>query len=288
MKKFRKYFIKSIVVILILLSFAVSIFLIYRHIQRNKNESPITTEKGIDTEEIVEIGGIKQYLSIRGHDANNLILLVLHGGPGSPLSSEQYLYQRGWEKYYTVVNWDQRNAGKTYFLNDPEKTTYTLSISRAMEDTREIVSYLKEKFKKDNVIILGHSWGTILGTTFAQNYPEDVGAYIGVSQAIDVLNTEKNGYEKTLQAVKTAGDEKAFEYLSKYVQIFSENENFNEELQVIDFNAFNTLIDYYREKKEYEKSFQVAKIIEKYFDENLNYLESTLFKERIFSLISKY
>ena len=216
MKKFRKYFIKSIVVILILLSFAVSIFLIYRHIQRNKNESPITTEKGIDTEEIVEIGGIKQYLSIRGHDANNPILLVLHGGPGNPLSSEQYLYQRGWEKYYTVVNWDQRNAGKTYFLNDPEKTTNTLSISRAMEDTREIVSYLKEKFKKDNVIILGHSWGTILGTTFAQNYPEDVGAYIGVSQAIDVLNTEKNGYEKTLQAVKTAGDEKAFEYLSKY------------------------------------------------------------------------
>jgi len=60
------------------------------------------------------------------------------------------------------------------------------------------------------------------------------------------------------------------EYLSKYVQLFEENENFNEELQVIDFNAFNTLIDYYREKKEYEKSYQIAKIIERYFDENIN------------------
>jgi len=63
----------------------------------------------------------------------------------------------------------------------------------------------------------------------------------------------------------------SFKYLSKYVQLFKENENFNEELQVIDFNAFNILIDYYREKKEYEKSFEIAKIIEKYFDENLNY-----------------
>ncbi|PKP06638.1 MAG: hypothetical protein CVU10_03505 [Bacteroidetes bacterium HGW-Bacteroidetes-5] len=63
----------------------------------------------------------------------------------------------------------------------------------------------------------------------------------------------------------------SLKYLSKYVQLFKENENFNEELQGIDFNAFNTLLDYYREKKEYEKSFEIAKIIEKYFDENLNY-----------------
>jgi len=63
----------------------------------------------------------------------------------------------------------------------------------------------------------------------------------------------------------------SFEYLSKYVQLFKENENFNEELQVIDFNAFNTLIDYYREKKEYKKSFEIANIIEKHFDEHLNY-----------------
>lgn len=211
-----KYFTRTLIALLIFLLLTVSIFLIYRQVRRNNNKSPITSEDGIDTEEIIEIGDTKQYLSIRGYDVNNPVLLVLHGGPGSPLTAEQYLYQRGWEKHYTVVNWDQRNVGKTYFLNDPEKVTDTLSISRAVKDTKDVVLYLKEKFKKDNVIILGHSWGTILGTTFAQKYPEHVGGYIGISQGIDVLNTERIGYKRTLKAVKAADDKESFDYLSQY------------------------------------------------------------------------
>ena len=62
----------------------------------------------------------------------------------------------------------------------------------------------------------------------------------------------------------------SFEYLSKYVKIFKENKNFNEELEIIDFNAFNTLIDYYRARKEYKKSFEIASRIEKHFKDNFN------------------
>ena len=83
--------------------------------------------------------------------------------------------------------------------------------------------------------------------------------------------TQKNCYQ-VLGILEYNDDKisKSFEYLSKYIKIFRDNNNFHEELQIIDFNAFTTLIDYYRARKEYEKSFEVAALIEKYFDNNFD------------------
>jgi hypothetical protein len=60
----------------------------------------------------VKIGGIYQWVTIRGQDRENPVMLIMHGGPGvatSPLA----LYTLGWERDFTLVQWDQRGAGKT-------------------------------------------------------------------------------------------------------------------------------------------------------------------------------
>ena len=107
-------------VILLLAILVIGILLIYRQVKRSsiRKEQAITSEQGIDEDRVIEINGIKQFINIRGENKNNPVILVLHGGPGSPISPMRYTYQKGLEEQYTVVNWDQRNAGKTYFLNE--------------------------------------------------------------------------------------------------------------------------------------------------------------------------
>lgn len=148
----------------------------------------IRTKKGIDEKLVLSIGGIKQSFSIRGKDTDNPIILFLHGGPGGPMTSVAYKYQSLWEQKYTVVNWEQRNAGKTYFLNKREKQIITdnLSISVFVEDINEIATYLTERFHTDKIIIIGHSWGTVIGSLFTLKYPSLVKVYIGVGQAVNL------------------------------------------------------------------------------------------------------
>ena len=79
----------------------------------------IVTPQGVERLERVRIGGIDQWISVRGFDRRNPVLLYIHGGPGFPAMPTSWYYQRGWEEYFTVVQWDQRGAGKTYLANDP-------------------------------------------------------------------------------------------------------------------------------------------------------------------------
>ena len=79
----------------------------------------VASDNGIDEAKAVEIGGIRQWITVRGRDRRNPILLVIHGGPAAPELPNRYLFERPWEDYFTVVQWDQRGAGKTYALNDP-------------------------------------------------------------------------------------------------------------------------------------------------------------------------
>ena len=73
-------------------------------------------------EELIEIpvGRTKQWISVRGRDRNNPVLLMIHGGPASPEMPSSWFFQNGWEDYFTVVQWDQRGAGKSYRSNDPK------------------------------------------------------------------------------------------------------------------------------------------------------------------------
>lgn len=148
----------------------------------------IRSEKMIDEKLVLSIGGIKQYFSIRGKDIDNPVILFLHGGPGGPVTSVAYKYQYLWEQKYTVVNWEQRNAGKTYFLNKGKEQVIAdnLSIGVFIDDIYEIATYLTERFHTGKIIIMGHSWGTVIGSLFTIKYPSLVKAYIGIGQVVNL------------------------------------------------------------------------------------------------------
>jgi proline iminopeptidase len=95
----------------------------------------IVTPNGIERTETVRIGGIDQFVTIRGADRRNPVLLVLHGGPGYVETPLSWWYGHGWEEYFTVVEWDQRGAGKTYLINDPKAVAPTMSPAQFNRDT---------------------------------------------------------------------------------------------------------------------------------------------------------
>jgi hypothetical protein len=97
---------------------------------------------GIDEFKTVEIGGIQQWISVRGNDPHNPILLYLHGGPGAPMMPESWTYQRPWEDFFTVVQWDQRGSGKA-FASAHRKITQPFSVDRIVADAEELIQYLR-------------------------------------------------------------------------------------------------------------------------------------------------
>jgi len=192
----------SLIILLVLL--VVSVTMIYPAIirQANRIESP----PGIDTMEIVEIDGISQVLHFRGQNVENPVVLVLHGGPGNSDMPMLHNYQFELEHYFTFVRWDQRNAGRTFFLNDPEEVLETLTFERVVRDAYEVTQYIREMLDKEQIIILGHSWGSVLGTSLVQSYPQYFSAYISVGQSVYLIESERLGLEAVLEAVRAEGN----------------------------------------------------------------------------------
>ncbi|MFB9329460.1 alpha/beta fold hydrolase [Paenibacillus aurantiacus] len=170
----------------------------------------IALERGIDEELMLELGGLRQYVNIRGHDVRNPVILYLHGGPGGPFTPVMHKYQFGWERDYTVVNWDQRNAGRTYLLNkaQAEQVRETLTADRLIEDARELVLYLRERFGQEKIIIMGHSWGSVLGSMFAQRYPAWTRAFVSIAQVVQLHDGAARMAEDVRQLALSRGAER--------------------------------------------------------------------------------
>lgn len=162
-------------------------------------------KSGIDVLEPVKIGGIPQWIHIRGADRHNPILLFLHGGPGSPMMPESWTFQRPWEDYFTVVQWDQRGAGKT-FTSANRKPDPSLTVARMEGDAEELIAWLRKTYGQKKIFLLGHSWGSILGIKIAQHHPEWLYAYIGVGQVVNTQQNEAVGYQQTLARAKALGN----------------------------------------------------------------------------------
>lgn len=169
----------------------------------------IATADAIQEEEFVTLGGIKQWISVRGRHKDNPILLFLHGGPGFTVSPVAYHYMRDWEEYFTVVQWDQRGAGKTYQANDPAALRPTMTIDRMVSDAEELATYLRTTYGKKRIVLMAHSFGTILGAKLAQRRPDLFYAYVGMGQFVDAARSEKMGFDATLAAARAANNAKA-------------------------------------------------------------------------------
>ncbi len=181
----------------------------------------IVAPEGVERYEYVPVGGIQQFVSIRGQDRANPVLLVVHGGPGFPTSGIAWWATRGLEEYFTVVHWDQRGAGKTHLANDPAKVAATMKPERFVDDTEELVAWLRREFAQDKVFLLGTSWGSYVGLRFAQRRPEWLHAYIGMGQAIDSPESERRGYAYALEHARRTGNREAIaelESIAPYAQ----------------------------------------------------------------------
>src|SRR5580693_659455 len=129
---------------------------------RNARDYAVKAPNGIDEANYVQIGGLEQWITIRGEDRENPVLLLLHGGPGDATNPWGYAGFRTWLKYFTVVQWDQRGAGKTFGRNGAAVAS-TITIERMVQDGVELAELLSKKLQKEKIVLVGHSWGSILG-----------------------------------------------------------------------------------------------------------------------------
>jgi len=169
----------------------------------------VVADEGVERLEKVRIGGIDQWVSIRGSDRRNPVLLMLHGGPGWVSMPTSWYFQRGWEEYFTVVQWDQRGAGKTYAANEPSVIAPSMTREQMVADSEEMVAWLRREFGKEKIFLLGHSWGSYLGLEVAQRHPEWLHAYIGIGQISNAPESERRGWAWTLQQAQEDGNAKA-------------------------------------------------------------------------------
>lgn len=162
----------------------------------------INTSNAISELISTEIGGLEQWVLIRGEDQSNPILLWLHGGPGSAQMPIHYAFNVDLEKEFVVVHWDQRGAGKSNHSGFSEET---MTLDRFIEDAYELTQYLKERFKQEKIFLLGHSWGTQFGILTVQKYPDDYHAYISVSQVVHPWRSDEISYRWLKQQVDESG-----------------------------------------------------------------------------------
>lgn len=180
---------------------------------RVAEERVITSPNGIDSLEAVQIGGLQQWIEVRGQNVNNPILLFIHGGPGIAFMPMASSYQDPWEKYFTVVQWDQRGAGKTYETNDKELQRRTMNVAQMQRDTVEVVNYLRKRFHREKIFVVGHSWGSMLGLWLAHEHPELIYAFVGTGQAISMQGNEAAGYRDVLEAARSQHNQEAVKEL---------------------------------------------------------------------------
>jgi pimeloyl-ACP methyl ester carboxylesterase len=177
-----------------------------------RKTAPIEGANAVSELTTVKIGGMKQWVSIRGTNQQNPLLLFLHGGPGTGQIGFIGTYQRELEKHFVVVNWDQRGAGLSYYGKIPKET---MNINQFVQDTIELTQYMLHRFNKENLYLIGHSWGTIIGLLAVHERPDLYKRYFGVSQVADVSEAERVSYEILLERAKNENNPKAYQALTR-------------------------------------------------------------------------
>ena len=192
--------------------FLILIFIVFLWVTKKTSTKPFVDSKGekvkdsVADEVYLKLGGVKQWVLLRGRNINNPILIFLHGGPGISEHGLFRYYNKELENDFIVVGWDQRGCGKSY---SKSISPQSMKIDTFVSDLHELVQYLKKRFGKDKVYLLGKSWGSMLGTIYASRYPDDVAAYIGTGQVADPRESERLGYEFTLEEAESRNNKKA-------------------------------------------------------------------------------
>lgn len=160
----------------------------------------IRSPRGIQEASFVRIGGIDQWVQIRGEDRCNPVLLVLHGGMAMSYMPQTEAF-RAWEKHFTVVQWDRRGVGKTFGRNGPKRSG-EMTLDRIAADGIELAAHLRARLGKSKVLLMGHSMGSQIGVTMAARGAEHFHAYLATEQIVTMAENEAVTYRMTLDRLK--------------------------------------------------------------------------------------
>lgn len=172
----------------------------------------IEGENSISELRQVEVNGTELEVMIRGNDRSNPVIIFAHGGPCCSEIPYVRKYQDLLEKDFTVVHYDQRGSGKSYhFFEDYSD----LTASTHVEDLIELTKYIKDYLDKEKIVLIGHSFGTYIGTMAVAEEPEMYDAYIGIGQMGDTVESELDGLYQCIEAAEREGNIKDVTYLKE-------------------------------------------------------------------------
>ena len=133
--------------------------------------------------EYIKLGGVDQCVLTRTENTAHPIMLFLHGGPGMPMMFLAGKFQGALEKDFTVVQWDRRGAGKSYTKQIPPAES--MVDRQVVNDAYQLIDTLRQRFGKEKIILVGHSWGTYLGSIMVTEHPELFSLFISIGQVVD-------------------------------------------------------------------------------------------------------
>jgi pimeloyl-ACP methyl ester carboxylesterase len=166
----------------------------------------LTTPNRILEQRFVTLGGIDQWIQLRGEDRSNPVLLVLHGGPGWPNAVFTPVL-RPWERHFTIVQWDHRGAGKTLGRTG-QAGSGPMTFEQRVADAVELIEHLRRHLGIDQVVVLAESMGTLAGLPLAKRRPDLVAALVVTDLYVDMAANEATKYQLTLQRLRAAGNAK--------------------------------------------------------------------------------
>jgi pimeloyl-ACP methyl ester carboxylesterase len=156
------------------------------------------------------IGNVKQWVYIRGKNRNHPILLMLHGGPGTSQIGFIRKFQTELEQHFVVVQWDQRGAGLSYSNKIPGASMH---IDQFVQDTIEVTGYILSRLNRQQLYLIGHSWGSLLGMLAIKSAPHLYKRYFGIAQLTHVKSSDRLSYKKLLKKVKAENNGRAYKTL---------------------------------------------------------------------------
>jgi pimeloyl-ACP methyl ester carboxylesterase len=181
---------------------------------RNAEQYAIHSANGIDEARFVPIGGIEQWVTIRGQDRANPVLLFLHGGPGDVTSCWALTLFAPWEEHFTVAQWDERGAGRTLQKSGPGVAS-TLTVNRMAQDGIGLAEYLRKHLGKQKIILVAHSFGSIIALKMVQMRPDLFYAYVGTGEIADETRNYAAAYDALMAKARALGNQRAIDELTK-------------------------------------------------------------------------
>lgn len=167
---------------------------------------PATTQS-FHRAQYIELGGVEQWVSMRGSSERNPIILIVHGGPGFSNAAHTSAFD-SWQDDFTIVDWDQRGAGRTFVRNGPDGSGQ-ITIERIAQDGVELARYLVRHLERDRVVVLGLSFGTILALKMVTTEPSLFQAYVGTGQLVNRADGDALGYREALREARRVSNQEA-------------------------------------------------------------------------------